>query len=308
MQFEIALSNVLLTLFYIVPGYVICKMKKASTDHLSTISSLLIYGCAPCLIISSFLKLDFSLTDVGNMGLFFLITLILQAAFMGMVYLIFRRRFSDSKYRILTIASVLGNVGFFGLPIVRALVPDHPEVMCYSIIYVISMNILVFTIGAFCITGRKEFMTLRAAIFNPSMFGLVIAFPLYLIGARSFLPDFLINGMDLLGTMSTPLCMLILGVRLATVPLKKLFCRPFIYLVCLGKLILFPLFCYGAVYLLPLDPAFKSSILILCATPCASIILNLAEMHNREAELAANCVLVTTLLCFLTIPVLTLLL
>ena len=215
MQFEIALSNVLLTLFYIVPGYIICKMKKASADHLSTISSILIYGCAPCLIISSFLKLDFSVTDVGKMGLFFLITLLLQAAFMGLVFLLFRRRFADSKYRILTIASVLGNVGFFGLPIVRALVPDHPEVMCYSIIYVISMNILVFTVGAFCITGRKEFMTLRAGIFNPSMFGLVIAFPLYLIGAKSFLPDLLMDGVNLLGTMSTPLCMLILGVRLA---------------------------------------------------------------------------------------------
>ena len=80
MQFEIALSNVLLTLFYIVPGYVICKMKKASADHLSTISSILIYGCAPCLIISSFLKLDFSVTDVGKMGLFFLITLVSSAA------------------------------------------------------------------------------------------------------------------------------------------------------------------------------------------------------------------------------------
>ncbi|MBQ5887303.1 MAG: hypothetical protein IIW82_06610, partial [Clostridia bacterium] len=99
MQFEIALSNVLLTLFYIIPGYVICKMKKASADHLSTISSILIYGCAPCLIISSFLKLDFSVTDVGKMGLFFLITLVLQAAFMGLVFLLFRRRFADSMRR-----------------------------------------------------------------------------------------------------------------------------------------------------------------------------------------------------------------
>ena len=308
MHFEIALSNVLLTLFYIVPGYIICKMKKASVDHLSTISSILIYGCSPCLVISSFLKLDFSVSDLYKMGWFFLLTLVLQAAFMGVLFLLFRRRFSDSKYRMLTIASVLGNVGFFGLPIVKALVPGHPEVMCYSIVTVISMNLLVFSVGVFCLTQRKEFMTIRAAVFNPTVFGLVVAFPLYLIGAKNFLPTVLLNGLDLLGTMTTPLCMLILGVRLATVPFKKLFARPLIYLICLCKLVLFPLFSYAAVYFLPFDPAFKASILILCATPCASIILNLAEMHKSETELAANCVLVTTLLCFLTIPVLTLLL
>ena len=55
-------------------------------------------------------------------------------------------------------------------------------------------------------------------------------------------------------------------------------------------------------------PDFKKAILILSAVPCASVLLNMAEIHHQEEELAANCVLVSTLLCFITIPVVTLLL
>jgi predicted permease len=307
-MFIIALQNVLLTLAYIVPGFALCKFKKAAAEHLSTLSAVLIYICSPCMIINSFLQLEFSPSQFGNMALFFVITFVLQTIIMFILYLIFRKKYDDSKYRILTIGCVMGNVGFFGLPIVKAMLPNNPEVMCYSTIYVVSMNLLVFTVGAFCLTNDKKFISLKSAIFNPSVAGLVIALPLYFFGVKAYLPDIVTNAVSLLGNMTTPMCMIILGVRLATVSLKKLFMRPFMYVICACKLIVFPLICYAAVYFLPLDYAFKASILILSSVPCASVILNMAELHHAEEELAANCVLVSTLFCFITIPILALIL
>ena len=308
MSFQIALSNVLLTLLYIIPGFIICKIKKASAQHLSTMSAVLVYVCSPCMVVNSFLQLEFSWSGFGKMALFFAVTLVLQIAFMLILYAICHKKYDDSKYRILTIGAVFGNVGFFGLPVVKAMLPNNPEVMCYSSIFVLSMNLLVFTIGVFCLTNDKKYMTLKSAILNPTTFSIIVALPLYFFGVRQYMPDLLVNGISLLSSMTTPLCMIILGIRLATVSFKKLFTRPIIYLICACKLIIFPLFCFAAVYFIPLDFAFKASILILTAVPCASIILNMAEIHHSETELAANCVLVSTLLCFLTIPVLALLL
>ena len=308
MSFDIALGNVLVTLFYILPGFIICKMKRAFTDHLVTLSGVLVYVCGPCMVISALLSLDFSVETLANMGLFFVITLILQCAFMGIVYAVIRKKSADPKYRLMTIGMVLGNVGFFGLPIVRALLPNNPEVASYSIVYIVSMNILVFTVGVFCLTGDKKYMSIRPAVFNPTIFGFAIGFPLFILGAKNILPSLLTNSVSLLGSMSTPLCMLILGIRLATVSLPKLFARPSVYMICIGKLLLFPLFAFFAVKWLSLPEAFKASILILSATPCASVVFNLSEMHRVDAELAANCVLLSTLMCFLTIPTLTLLL
>lgn len=308
MGFSVALSNVIVTLLYIIPGFLLCKAKKAAADHLSTMSAVLVYICAPCMIVNSFLQIDFSLDDLGKMALFLAVTLILQTVFMLILYLIFRKKYEDSKYRILTIGSVLGNVGFFGLPVIKAILPEYPEVMCYSAVYVVSMNVLVFTAGVFCLTNDRKFITPKTAVLNPTTLSFFVALALYIAGAGKFLPDVLLNGVSILGSMTTPLCMVILGIRLATVPLAKLFMRPMIYVICACKLIIFPLFCYFAVYFLPLDFAFKASVLVLSAVPCASVILNLAEMHHAETELAANCVLLSTLVCFLTIPVLTLLL
>ncbi len=307
MSFSVTFTNVLITLLYILPGFVMCKANKASAQHLPTMSAILVYVCSPCLVISNFIRLEYSAQQTINMGLFFLITLALQALFMMSLFFLLRKKYDDSRYRIVTIGSVLGNVGFFGLPLMKALMPGNPEVLCYSSIFVISMNILVFTMGVYCLTKNTKYLSLKPAILNPSMAGLVIGLPIYLLGLGKYIPQTLVNSLELLGTMTTPVCMVILGVRLASVSFKKLFCRPFVYLACLGKLVVFPLFCYGLVSLLPVDEAIKTSVFILAATPCASIILNMAEMHRSETELSANCVLLSTLLCIVTIPLLMLL-
>ena len=301
-MFEIALKNVLLTLMYVAPGYLLCKTKKGSADHLSTLSAVLVYILSPCLPVSAFLDLDFSWAEFGRLGLFFGITFVLQIIFMGGLFLIFRRKFDDARYRILNIGTVLGNVGFFGIPIMRALMPDNPEVAGYAAIYIVSMNILVFTFGVYCLTRKKEYMSLKAAVLNPTVLGFCVAMPLYITGGRNYLPPMIVDAIHLLGRMTTPVCMIILGMRLATEPFRQLFSQPFIYLISLGKLIIFPLFCYACVYFLPLPLSFKASILILSAAPGASIILSLAEIHHSEAKFSANFVLLSTLMCFLTIP------
>ena len=305
--FKIAFFNVLISLIYMIPGFILCKTKKAVANHLSTMSAILIYVCSPCMIVSSFLSLDYSLTNLLYMGLFFVVSFIVQLLFLLLVFLVFKKKFHISKYRMLTIGSVLGNCGFFGLPLIKALLPQNPEVACYSSIYVISMNLLVFTAGIYCLTQDKKYISLKAAIMNPTFFSILVAIPLYIFSASERLPDLAKDSIGLLGKMTTPMCMFILGIRLGTMDFKRLFTNSIVYFACIGKLIVFPLFAYACVFFLPLPAPFKASILILAATPCASIILNLAEIHGKEQEMSANCILLSTILCILTIPFMALL-
>lgn len=307
-MFRISLSTVLTTLLFILPGYLLSKTKKASAEHLSTLSVILIYVLGPCMQVSSFIALDFSLTNLFWMGMYFIATFVLQAAFLAILFMIFRKKHDDARFRIMNIAMVLGNVGFFGLPLVKAMLPDNPEVMCYSSIQVITMNILAFTMGVYCLTKNSRFMTLKAAVINPTMFAFILGIILYVTQAKRYIPSLVNDAVSLLGMMTTPVCMLILGIRLGTVPIKKLFTNWVVYVALAGKMIIFPLFCYALVFFLPVPFSFKASILILAATPCASIILNLAEIHHSQMELSANCILVSTLLSFITLPLMSLLL
>lgn len=307
-SFQIALINVLITLFYIVPGFIVRKLGKASPDHLSTLSGVLVYIGNPFLCVSAFMSLDFSVEMTLNMLWFFLITLVLQSLFMLLLFLLLHKRMGESKYRVMTIGSVVGNVGFFGIPILRALFPANPELACYSTVFTLSMNILIFTVGVFCLTGDKKYMSIKSAIFNPTVFSILIAFPVYLFGLKNYFPDVLTNAISTVGAMTTPLCMFILGIRLASAPLRRIFSHPIVYATAALKLLVFPLFCYALIYFLPFSEVFKAGVLILSGMPCAAVLLSMAEIHKSETEMAANCQLVSTLLCFLTIPVLTLLL
>ncbi len=302
-MFQIAFSNVLITIMYIIPGFLLHKAHKASEKHLSTLSAILIYICAPLMVLSSFLSMEFSWTLVKQLSVYFIVSFAVQAAFMGLMYLALKRWISDSRCRIITIGSVLGNVGFFGLPIIKVLFPENLEVMGYSSIHMVTMNILVFTFGIYCLTGNKKDMSLRGAVCNPTMYGFIVSIIVFLFGLKRFFPAPLTTGIQLIGSMTTPLCMFILGIRLSSVSFKKLFARPFVYLTCFGKLVIFPLFTLLIVRFLPLDAPMRASLIVLSSVPCASILLNMAEIYHSETEAAANCVLLSTLICFVTVPI-----
>lgn len=308
LSFDVALSNVAMALLYLLPGYIICKWGKLKAEHLSGLSALLIYGCTPCMVLDSLLKLDPDGNYLPGMGLFFVVTFAVQGLFMLLMTLFCgKKNREDNRARMLTIASVLGNVGFFGMPIIRILIPGHPEAAAYSGVYCASMNIFAFTVGIFNLTRDKKYISLKSGIVNPAVLSFLVGLPLYLARAGVWMPDVLKNGFANIGAMTMPFCMMILGARLATMPWKEIFLNGYVYLISACKLLLFPLFSYALVCLFPLDPVFKTSVLILSATPCASVMLSLAEMHDSNQQLAADCVLLSTLMCIVTIPLLTLL-
>ena len=301
---EVAFSNVLVTLLYIIPGFICCKTKIAKADHLSTLSAILVYVCSPCMVVNSFMQIERTPRMLGQIMLFFVVSLAIQTVLTFILYGIFRKKFHDVKYRMLTVSFGLGNAGFFGIPIIKALLPGHPEVACFACVYIVGMNMLTFTIGAYCLTGDKKRMTLKKAFLNPPFISLLVSLVLYAVNFSGIMPELLGGALDLLNRTTTPLCMIILGIRLASVSFKNLFTRVYVYIICACKLLIFPFACLAIVYFLPLSPVFKAAMFILGGTPCAAVMLNIAEMYDGETELAANCVLLSTLLCVFTIPIL----
>ena len=307
-SFSVTFSNVLLMLLYLLPGFFMCKVKKVKPDHLSSISVILLYICGFALYVNALSYLDPSPELFRKMGLFLLFSLGGETLLMLLILLVLgKKKRQQFGLRMLSIATVMGNVGFFGMPVVRALFPDAPEAAVYSSMFNAALNIIAWTVCVFTLTGEKKHISLKAALLNPSMLAVFTGAILCLLKARNWMPDILRTGFSTLGAMSTPLCMIILGVRLATMDFRTLFTTRLAWLISAGKLLVFPLFCYLLVLPFPLDPVFKGSILILAGTPCASILLNLAEIHHNGQELAANCALLSTLLSILTIPLLSLL-
>ena len=109
--------------------------------------------------------------------------------------------------------------------------------------------------------------------------------------------------------MVTPMCMLILGIRLSEAKMREIFSRFFVYVTCALKLIVYPLVVFLLVRWIPgIEDAAKTTVVVLAMMPAGAIIESLAELYECQQEFSANVVLLTTILSVITIPLMTYLL
>lgn len=303
--FLIALGVVSTMLLYAMPGFIMIKTKIIKKDQISAFAKLLMYVCSPCLVFNSLTRNEFSVSLVKEMLIGF--AFIFSAFLLGLLAFrfIFRKRSHDVKYRIYNLATTLANCAFMGVPVLEALFPDYPQAIAFSAMASMALNILGWSVASYIISQDKKYISVKKILLNPAVIALFVAIPFFVFKIE--IPDLINNMIVLLAKMSTPLCMLIMGMRLACASLKKVFLVPFQYLIVAIKQIVFPLVAFLILLLLPLDERMKASIYILMACPVASVVLSFSEMIGEGQENASCLVLLGTLLSAITIPVMTLL-
>ena len=120
--------------------------------------------------------------------------------------------------------------------------------------------------------------------------------------AYTRLPASIADPIGLLADMTTPVCMLILGMRFATFPIREIFSERVIYPTALVKLILFPLASYAVVRFLPFSAEMKAALVIMAACPTANVVLSLSELYGVGQKTSSLIVLSSTVFCIFTIP------
>ena len=305
-SFFIALATVGVMLLYACPGYLMVKSGLIKGTAIADFAKLLMYVCQPALTIYSFMQVDFSFTIVGNMVFVFLFVLVLYAAaLLFFRFVLFRKKAGNVRFRIYTLALCFSNCAFMGVPVLEALLPGYPQAVAFSAMFALAMNVLGWTLASAIITNDRKYMSAKKILLNPAVVSLVVAVPLFVSGAS--LPSQLEGMVTLLARMTTPLCMLIMGMRLATVALRSVFASPAQYLIVCLKGFAFPLLALALLFLFPVEENLRTAVYIMMACPTASVVLNFAEMLGEGQETAANLVLLSTLFSALTIPVMVLL-
>ena len=166
--------------------------------------------------------------------------------------------------------------------------------------FFMAMNILMWTLVSFIITRDRRYISLKKVFVNPSVIAMGVALVLFF--GRIRITGQISDMVTTLSRMSTVLCMLILGMRLAVVPFKPIFTSKLQYMAVALKLFVFPLFALAVCSLLPVERNFVLSIYIICCAPTGNLVLSFAEILGEGQDTAANVVLLSTLLSMITIP------
>lgn len=315
--FLIALFAASVLLAASVPGFLLRKFGVIPESCIAGFSKVLIYISQPCLAVYTFKATEYTPEKLADIGIFAALTLGVHALMLGGAYLVLRRRCDNPLYRILTVATTFANCAFFGIPIIEALFPAFAkDVIIYTTVYSVVMNVIGWTVGSAIISGDAKYISPKKIFLNPALIGTAVAFILFIFeipltftvpgGSAEF--TLISDVITVAAKMSTPISMLIMGMRLATMKWRSFFTDYRIYLTILVKQILMPLIAFAAVLFLPISPEMKCVFFVICACPAASVVLNYAEMVGAGQREAANTVVLSTMLSVVTLPLMALLL
>jgi predicted permease len=210
----------------------------------------------------------------------------------------------DDRKTILHFSNVFVNTGYVGFPILNSVY--GPEGVIYGSIFNMFFVILLWTYGLILFKGnfRKEDLKteLKNILLNPSIAAVCLGIIIMVFNIK--LPGYLLSSIKSIGNITGPLSMLIIGVILSNVKVKRFLKDWTIYYGITVKLIIIPVIVYLFSLLAGSSSKAINAVIIMSAMPASAMTSILAESFDKEKEYAAVIVSITTLLSLVTVTVL----
>lgn len=292
----IVFNQLLVMLFYMLVGWLLCKRKLITAEGSKALANLLIYCILPCAIIKS-LNVEATPEKVGELLSSFgmvLVALVIAMAVSGIVY---RKKPVDN------FASSFSNAGFMGIPLISAVLGGGA--VFYICTMVAMLNALQWTYGQYIISGRKDTITLKGIICNPFVISCLAGLVLFFLPVQ--LPAKVSSVVDSIAACNAPVAMIVLGVYLANVDLKGIFVKPANYLQSAVRLLIIPVLTAFGLALFPVSYEIRSAVLIAACAPVGSNVAVYAQRLGLDNSHAVETVCLSTLLSVVTMPLVILL-
>ena len=279
MELALICAQQVIVLFLLIGvGTLAVKTGVLKLKHKQPLSNLLVNIVVPAMIVNSY-QMEFSLEILRNLLAAFGLS-ILTIALGTVLTLALTARRKNSRTAIFRFASIFSNAAYMGFPLISALFGS--EGLLYASAYVTVFNVLLWTLGYSMVSGSSDpKAVVKSLAHTPAIYAVLVGLAIYLLQIP--IPALLAQPISLLGAMNTPLSMLITGMLIAAGDLK----------LCLGAFALLGLFRFGMA---------AQVVLLLECCPAAAITSVFAVQFGHDEQFAAGCVVLTTLLSILTLP------
>lgn len=295
--FVTILKQIVILFVLIFIGVILSKKKVFNDESIKTVTDLVLYIVAPCVIIKSFIR-EFNLKTLKQLLLSFLIAIIVHLIFIVLSTVIFKDS-DDARKRVLRFGAVFGNCGFMALPIQESVLGETGVFYCASFIAI--FNLFSWTYGVIEMSGDKKTMSFKKIIYNPGIIGLLIGIVIFVFSIP--IPEIVKTPITYFAALNTPIPMLIIGYHLSKSDLKKAL-RDFKCLfACVARLLIFPAISILAIYLFGFRGDLLISTAISVCAPVGAYTTIFASKFNKDTELSVNMVSLSTILSLFTMPV-----
>lgn len=280
-------------------GTLLVKLKLLKAEDSKILSVITLYLIMPCVLITSF---QVELTHEVQQGL--LLALIAAVAIHVLLVLL-----NYPLKRLLGLDAVeqtsviFSNSGNLIVPLVLAILGR--EWVIYSSAFLAVQMLLLFSYGKGILCDERG-LDIKKVITNINMIAILTGLLLLITGIR--LPSIITDTMDSFAGMVGPAAMLVTGMLIGSMDLKKLIVKPRLWLIAFLRLIAVPLLIILLLKISGIAGMAENgrSVLLITVlaviTPSASTITQLAQIYDKDAEWASAINVLTTILCICTMP------
>lgn len=281
-------------------GFLAAKFGVLSDDFSKKLSSLILYVCQPFMLATAVMGAEYSKENL-NAGLTVLACGFIAHAFAAAIA--FGGTFflkDKTKARMIEHCMQFGNCGFFGFPMAK--VAFGSKGLFYGGFFIIAFNVVMWSYGVLVIgRANKDLKIKLTKIFlNAGTVPCTIGLLLYILRIPIYSPVF--NSMNMIGDTCTPLSMILVGMMLARIPIKKYVTEYHCYYATAVKIFVVPIGSALVLNLLGFSELYCLFGAMMMALPCASSCAMFARNYDTCPEFAAQTVGVSTLISVLTIP------
>lgn len=303
----VVLNKILSVFMIIAVGFVVNRRGILPSQANKYLSNILMFITSPCLILSSI-----TAKDINHETAVITVELIIGsclwfAIFTALGYFLCTKIIkvkpaSDTGVFIFLFAS-LSN-GFMGIPITMALFDNdvlylmilHSTVLA---IYLYAAGLPIVHVGTERSRGFSRH-TLFIILKNPATICAIVALTMLFAGLK--FPTVIFDSVEMVGNFTTPLSMLIVGLQLGDSNLKRVVKNKNLLALSVIRTISLPVLTFLMVNWLPIDVNIKVCLIFGAVFPAAVGTVAVSGSEGENALVAAEGVVLTTLISLFVIP------
>ena len=288
----------------IVIGYILRKLKAVPDNTASALSKLENKVLVPALVLGTFME-GFTVSSFSTAWQYILGGAVVVGISIPVAIIVSRICSRDAYIRnLFTYGLSFSNFGFVGNAVVMAL---FPAVFTDYLIFVIPLWFMIYVWGVPILLIPKDekksgILGRLKAFVNPMFIAMLIGMIFGICGVTKYLPDFAVSSVKTLGDCMSPIAMLLTGMTVAEIDLKKALSNFSVYAVTAVRLLIIPLITIGALCLI--DVPYPLAICIICSVsmPLGLNTIVIPKAYDLDSTVASGMALISHLLSIGTIP------
>lgn len=298
----VCVQQITVMFILIAAGY-ICGKTIISQDTGRQLSKLVLNVVNPMLIFMSY-QMDYDAKLMKNLMMSVLLGAVSYAAAILLSEIMFAKSGTDTRSADKFFA-VYSNCGFMGIPLINGLFGS--EGVFYLTGYLTCFNILVWTHGIMLYSGGEKKNVGKTAlkvITSPSVIAIIAGIACFVLQIR--LPELIAEAADYIGSMNTPLAMIVAGVTIAgSGRITDMLKNGRAYYIGAVRLLIIPLIfvlmCRLCGYFGAPETVFMT-VAVAAACPGAATGVMYAVNYDKNPVYASNVFALSTILSAVTLP------